>query len=125
MHFDGDVLVGLSRVVAKKIDRRLSRPPHRMHPGIPHEPHRAPHFKAELPEFRVRVFIHAELFAEALRIKPPALDERRVAGVLSEFRLALLPLPKGYLQIMSSTELFHGAHLHLPFPPPPQFYSLL
>src|SRR5439155_57010 len=67
---------------------------HGMHPGIHHEPYRAPHFVAQLPEFRIRIFVHAQLFAEALRIQCPALDKRGVAEVFSKFRYVFHLLPE-------------------------------
>src|SRR6266478_6496281 len=101
IHFYSNVLIGLSGILAEEIDRLLPRPAHGMHPGFYYEPHRAPHLIAELPEFCVWILIHAELFAEAFRIKPPALNEGRVTAMLSEFRLALLLLREGNLQMMS------------------------
>ena len=85
--------------------------------GINHQPDGAPHFIAELPELRVRVLVHAKLFAEALGIQSPALDKRRVAGVLSEFRLALLLLGQGNLQMVSGNRFVQRESFHLPFRP--------
>src|SRR5882762_6766234 len=86
IHFDSDVLIGLAGVLTEEIDRLLPRPAYGIHSGIHDQPYRSPHFLAELSELRLRIFVQAKLFAETLGIKPPTLDECRVAGVLSEFR---------------------------------------
>src|SRR5713101_17909 len=44
VHLDGNVLIGLARVVLEKLNRLLARPSHRVHSRIHNQPHRAPHF---------------------------------------------------------------------------------
>src|SRR5437667_3298011 len=65
---------------------------------------------------RSTLFPYTTLF-RALGIQSPALDKRRVAGVLSEFRLALLLLGQGNLQMVSGNRFVQRESFHLPFRP--------
>src|SRR5436853_359528 len=117
IHFHSNVLIGFSGIFFEKLHRLLARPAHRMHSGVHDEPNRAPHFVAELPEFRVRIFVHAELFAEALRIQCPALDKRRVSEVFPEFRHVFHLLPERKLKMMPGYRFMQRERFHFPLWP--------
>src|SRR5258708_32101893 len=117
VHLDGNVLIGLARVVLEKLNRLLARPSHRVHSGIHNQPHGAPHFVRELPEFRVRIFVQSKFFAETLRIQGPAFHESRIAHVLAKFRLSLQLLRERNLQVMPRNRFVQRERLHLPLRP--------
>src|SRR5712692_9060999 len=121
---NGDVLIGLSGVVLEELNRMVPRPAHRMHPRIHHEAHRPPHFVAELPEFRVGIFVHSQVFAEALGIQPPAFHERRITDMLAEFRLPLHLLRERNLQVMPGHGFVQRERFHLPLRPRAQIVGV-
>src|SRR5256712_10921672 len=114
VNFRDHVLIGLSRVFAEIVDSLLPRPTHGMHSGIHHEPHGAPHFVAELAEFRIRIFVHPYLFAETLGIQRPAFYEGCIASVPAEFRNSFEFLSEGNLQMMARHGLVKRERFHLP-----------
>src|SRR5947209_20385929 len=74
----------------------------------------APHFVAELAEFRIRIFVHPDLFAETLGIQRPAFYEGCIASVPAEFRNSFEFLSEGNLQMMARHGLVKRERFHLP-----------
>src|SRR3569623_2582985 len=61
------------RVAGEVIDRLLSRPAVAVDAGVDHQPRRAPHLVAQLPELLVWRPVDAELVAEPFAVAAPAL----------------------------------------------------
>src|SRR5258708_12422964 len=115
--FDGDVLIGLAGVVLEKLDSLLAPPAHRMHAGVDHEAHRAPHFVAELAKLRVRIGVQAEVLAEALAVERPAFNERRVPDVLAKLRRTFHFLRQRNFQMVAGATFVDRERLHFPLGP--------
>src|SRR6202158_527063 len=122
--FDGDVLIGLAGVVLEKLDGLLARPVHRVHPGVDHQPHRAPHFVAELAKFGVRIGVQPDVFAEPFAIQRPALDKGGVAHVLAKFRRVLHVLRQRNLQMVPGDSFVERERFHFPLRPRVQIVSV-
>src|SRR6266404_4767358 len=115
--FDGDVLIRLAGVVLEKLDGLLARPAHRMHARVHHQAHRAPHFVAELPEFRVRISVEPDIFAKPLAVQRPAFDKSGIARVLAKLRRILHLLRQRNLQMVPGNRLMQRECFHFPLGP--------
>src|SRR5260370_42118692 len=94
------VLIRLPGVSGEIVDGCLPRPALRGLAGIAPKPPRPPHFVSKLAEFRIRIFVHSDLFAETLGIQPPSFYEGCIARVLAEFRNPFEFLRERNLQVM-------------------------
>src|SRR5260370_16849393 len=75
VNFRNHVLIRLSRVFAEIVDGLLTRPAHRVHAGIDHQPHPPPHFLSKLAKFQLLAFDHPPPFSHTPTIHPPPSPE--------------------------------------------------
>src|SRR6266404_708169 len=110
---DRDVLIGLTGVVLEKLDGLLARPVHRVHSGVDHQPHRAPHFVAELPELGIRIGVQPKILAKTLAVQRPAFHERGVADVPAKLRRVFHLLRQRNLQMVPRHSFMQRERFHL------------
>ena len=109
-----NVLVSLGGVGLEIGDRLFAAPAHRMHAGVDHQPHRAPHLIGQLAEAVVGVVIQAHVVTELLGIKAPALtigDEIR--GAPEHRRVRQLQTARE-LEVMARHRLMQRQRHHFP-----------
>src|SRR5450759_1543713 len=92
-------------VIDQVFDRLVPRPAETMHAGVDDEPTRAMGFKRETAEPRVRICVQAELFAEALGVKPPTFAVAGVSEGTAQFRDPRKFLRSSDLQMMARHRL--------------------
>ena len=96
-----DVEIALAGVLLEVVDRLVARPLERVHAGVDHQAHRAPHVVVQLADLREVVLVQAEVVAELLAVQRPAFDEGRVVGIAAELRQAGEFVRQRDLQVMT------------------------
>ena len=78
----------LAALLEEVVDRLLRVQPLRVHAGVDHQAHRAPHLVGELAEFEYGSSYSPSSSPSGLGVEAPALDEGREAAVAAEARAA-------------------------------------
>src|ERR1043166_4931331 len=101
VHFERGGVLAAERGIDQKLNRLRAAPAFAMKSHVDHQPGRAKELGHEPAEILRRLFIKAQIGAEAFGVKRPSFDERRLVGEALKTRQVFLLLLERELKVMA------------------------